>query len=456
MIRIKRAAFISLGLVFLTGAQAGEIWKGGQQLSESQGIDLLATAIGDLEHVKGEPLAGCVFRNFHDSEFYTLVRKADEKRSGRELSEVEVRDWRVKINFDKAIFENVKLKWLAMPGGKFNQGRFSDVVFDDCTLTDTDFARSEFRGAWFLTCDLKKASFNGEDRSPEAREKHALARRSTNSSVVSFNDSDLAGCDFRFSSMKNVEFLRCSLSKCEMAWATFDSTKYDPLPNSLPFLPSFGTFWGLPDFSYQESPTGMTELRNAFKSGGLRREERQITTALCRQQMRDGGKWEGRWKRLLFDLPSAFGMHPGRPLRILLCLCGVFALPYTWAILRQAPVPGKTVSGKGEGRIWQVPLERRVAGGDSKPRLLHVDLKQPGRFRGLGRALSLGFFFSVISAFGVGYRDLDVGRWIERINPDESTLQATGWLRTVSGVQGLMSFYLLALWLLTYFGRPFE
>jgi hypothetical protein len=49
-----------------------------------------------------------------------------------------------------------------------------------------------------------------------------------------------------------------------------------------------------------------------------------------------------------------------------------------------------------------------------------------------------------------------VGRWIERIKREETTLKATGWLRTLSGFQSLMSVYLLALWLLTYFGRPFE
>jgi hypothetical protein len=35
-------------------------------------------------------------------------------------------------------------------------------------------------------------------------------------------------------------------------------------------------------------------------------------------------------------------------------------------------------------------------------------------------------------------------------------LRATGWVRFVAGLQSLLSIYLLALWVLTYFGRPFE
>jgi hypothetical protein len=143
-------------------------------------------------------------------------------------------------------------------------------------------------------------------------------------------------------------------------------------------------------------------------------------------------------------------------LTTMLCFCVICTVPYTWAIVRRAPQTGGKEARTRESWIWQVPLEKRVASGDSKPTILHVDIRSVGVLRGLTWALLLGFFFSVISAGGVGYRDLDVGRWIERIKREETTLKATGWLRTLSGFQSLMSVYLLALWLVTYFGRPFE
>jgi hypothetical protein len=49
-----------------------------------------------------------------------------------------------------------------------------------------------------------------------------------------------------------------------------------------------------------------------------------------------------------------------------------------------------------------------------------------------------------------------MGAWITRLQPREYMLRATGWLQTVSGIQSLLSVYSLALWVLTYFGRPFE
>jgi hypothetical protein len=58
---------------------------------------------------------------------------------------------------------------------------------------------------------------------------------------------------------------------------------------------------------------------------------------------------------------------------------------------------------------------------------------------------------------GLQYRLLrvDFGRWLRLLTTHEYDLKAVGWARTVSGCQSLLSVYLIALWVLTYFGRPF-
>ncbi len=65
------------------------------------------------------------------------------------------------------------------------------------------------------------------------------------------------------------------------------------------------------------------------------------------------------------------------------------------------------------------------------------------------------FYFSVLSAFHIGWRDFNVGNWITRLQPTETILRPRGWVRVISGIQSLLSVYLLALWALVYFGRPF-
>ena len=151
-------------------------------------------------------------------------------------------------------------------------------------------------------------------------------------------------------------------------------------------------------------------------------------------------------------------MNPGRPLEIL--GLGLFSSPslISWPC------------GAGTGRRASRWCCRRTVSWARASRLGHSNYPaappsgpSPGRWPRLKarlcrslRRLRLAFYFSLLSAFNLGWRDLNVGNWISRLQKHEYTLRATGWPRTVAGLQSLLSVYLLALWVLTYFGRPFD
>ena len=65
-------------------------------------------------------------------------------------------------------------------------------------------------------------------------------------------------------------------------------------------------------------------------------------------------------------------------------------------------------------------------------------------------AIAWAAWFSLLSAFQIGFREFSVGNWLTRVHPRQFTLEPTGWVRTVAGVQSLLSVYLLAMWVLTY------
>ncbi len=69
--------------------------------------------------------------------------------------------------------------------------------------------------------------------------------------------------------------------------------------------------------------------------------------------------------------------------------------------------------------------------------------------------LRTAMFFSLMSAFNIGFRDINFGRWLRLLTRQEFDIKAVGWARVVAGWQSLISVYLIALWVLTYFGRPF-
>jgi hypothetical protein len=78
-----------------------------------------------------------------------------------------------------------------------------------------------------------------------------------------------------------------------------------------------------------------------------------------------------------------------------------------------------------------------------------------GRLR-IFNVMLLAAYFSLLSALRIGWSGLNFGTWISRMQPREYALHATGWVRVASGLQSLISVYLVALTILTYFGTPFE
>ena len=101
------------------------------------------------------------------------------------------------------------------------------------------------------------------------------------------------------------------------------------------------------------------------------------------------------------------------------------------------------------GGIWRVWQQDRLLDRSSNEREPLHGLSPPQTIR-------YALQFSILSAVHIGWRDLNVGNWIARMQPREYALRPSGWVRAVSGVQSLLSVYLLALSVLTYFGRPFE
>jgi len=153
---------------------------------------------------------------------------------------------------------------------------------------------------------------------------------------------------------------------------------------------------------------------------------------------------------MFFDWTCQYGMSSERPLIIVAFLAIIFAVIYVFAQI----FPGEHAG------IWAVWEEHRVdktEGGDAPQRLTAGF--PPARSRNLPRWLSiplLAAYFSLLSALRIGWNGLNFGTWISRMQAREYELHASGWIRVVSGLQSLISVYLVALAILTYFGTPFE
>jgi Pentapeptide repeats (8 copies) len=155
---------------------------------------------------------------------------------------------------------------------------------------------------------------------------------------------------------------------------------------------------------------------------------------------------EGIFRKIAFDLTTRYGLDPARALLTVATIWALLIPVYSLPIWRR-PRPK---SGSGIYRIWP---KDRVEVRDGKPTLDNAARVERLHSDGVA-ILGWSAYFSLLSAFQIGFREFNVGTWLTRAQPHN--FESTGWIRSLAGLQSLLSVYLFAMWLLTYFGRPFQ
>jgi hypothetical protein len=241
------------------------------------------------------------------------------------------------------------------------------------------------------------------------------------------------------------------------------------------------------DLTYTSYLDALVQLRKEFQEAGLREQERKITHALKRREAELS--WEGcksrelpeidvytqkhktraiLWSpdsnlancgafvlnRVFFDWTCQYGMSPGRPLSLgllvwVLCSILYFACIHTSgeAGLYRIYAPGIRDNPSETRRVERISPSGEIHARGW--RRIFQFLRQEWL------VLRASMFFSLMSAFNIGFRDINFGRWLRLLTRQEFDIKAVGWARVVAGWQSLLSVYFIALWVLTYFGRPF-
>jgi len=332
------------------------------------------------------------------------------------------------------------------------------------TLVGADLPDANLTDANLTEADLSRAGLYGANLSG-AKLRHANLDRAN---LVGAN---LSEASLFLANLSGASLMGGSLAGANLFGANLASAIFEPTPDSIGSLKDIERAWNLWSLRYRDSPMALVQLRERFAKAGLRDLEREVTYAKLRSQriltwtgsrkalfgvvetasLTD--RFESAFSYVAFEITCGYGFRYGRPLRILGVTIPLFAFVYALSL-----------RSRGGGAVWRIwPPDRiRKDQGQAEPeRLSWETSRRPGDPRHsflfkLCRALGLGLLFSLVSAFQIGWRELNVGNWITRLQPREYALRATGWVRVVAGVQSLLSVYLLALWVLSYFGRPFE
>lgn len=405
------------------------------------------------------------------------INLTDAKLRGLDLNSVDLRNAELRqadlsdTQLEYANLSGADLSGAILTGSHLYHAKLNAARLENAFLSRADLVGADLTGAHLYKADLKDVHLFVADLTNaelvaaqvergdlDSAKLHGVQLVDANLKDANLTRADLTAGDLTNSNLTGAAIRDTDLRDTAMDGAHLDSALFEPEWN--PPARSIASAEGLEFLTFKDRPDALVQLRKQFFDGGFRVQERKVTYAVNRAEARLGAP-AGRYiKRIAFDLTCQYGMSPTRPLVILTWVW--FAMSLVYVTFMHLP---------GSSGVYLV-LKREFRdkeGGDKvgthkRQICLRTVAAKPASTKpwGLSRFLRretrlfrAAMFFSLMSAFNLGFREIDFGRWLRMLQKREYDLKAVGWARTVSGSQSLVSVYLLALWILTYFGRPF-
>lgn len=331
-------------------------------------------------------------------------------------------------NLANVTMQNSKLVGITAKVTNFFNAKLADSDFSNASLLSATFSQAEAVRVNFSHAQLHEAKFD----------------------QVNLAKANLSNSNWLAADLSQAQLMDSNLLNANFKHANFFKVNYQPQLGKMPSIMELASVKQFISMQFYDPDVGapaLIELRTAYKLAGIRPMERLITSMLKQKQTRlarqQGGMgWiNASLSYVLFEITCEFGLAPQRPLAIMLSLILLFAVPYRFALR----------AGTAERGIFQ-----RFAEGE-------ILLLTTGAAHSLPHAIAnqlrygwLAVYYSILSAFQIGWEDFNVANWITRLQTKEYILLARGWVRMLSGLQGLLSAYLMVLWFFAYFARPFE
>jgi hypothetical protein len=342
-----------------------------------------------------------------------------------------------------------------LDGANLDQADLKEAILNNARLNRTHLNqavlhRANLKNAELIGADLKNANLIGADLSGANLYEAQLSN--ANLSEAKLNGAELVGADISGAHLLEAHLNQADLSGTNLAEANFllvdlRGARYEPKSN--PASVNIAGAKNIEFLTYEDNPLALLQLRNQLANDGFRVAERKITYALKRNETKRAD-WSERWfNTIAFDWTSQYGMNPGRAL-----------LLWLWLFLVCSVIYGGFIHHTGESGIYLIrPGPEKSSDEQLSPRPIPRGSRWWHPFRVIGREAGVALYalyFSLMTAFSLGVWDINFGKWLHQFPRKEFELKPKRWARPVAAIQAILSVSLLVLWVLTYFGRPFN
>ena len=399
------------------------------------------------------------------------LRKAELDEAnlrGARLDEADLRGARL----NKADLFSANLAGANLFGAKLNKTFLVGAALNEANLTYAELNKADLTGAKLNKAHLPGAKLNKTILvGASLNEANLIAAELNEANLISakLNKACLRGAhlnkaDLGLAQLNKADLFTAKLMDAKLAGIELEEAVY--APSSPPPNSYVAYIHGLKTAVFPEgNEVGLVQLRELLQKAGLRDLEQEATYAIERGRTRYAlspstqrdtsvlariaTMVEGAFRRVAFDWPVAYGLYPSRAL-VLIIVFWVLLIPVYWW-----PIWCRPSRVSGRSGIFRILPKDRIELRDGEPTLSEPARVERLHDRGFA-SFGWSAYFSLLSAFRIGFREFSVGNWIAGVQPRIFTLEPRGWVRSVSGLQSLLSLYLVAMWVLTYFGRPFQ
>ncbi len=359
------------------------------------------------------------------------------------------------------------LQGAQLDGANLEGANLIGARLEGTTLTDANLRHSNLNEARMVAVDLSQAALTGADLFQTDLSGAQLFQTDLSGARIArtrLTDAQLFGADLSGALLMNADLRRAQLSHARL-WGT-NLFANDLRGTALADLDLAGVIFeppmknvnalqsrldelararnlGLMTFFNDSRP--LEELRRMLKRGDYGREHLEVTYAIRRGQRQRasaegtlGERAASLLQLVLVELPIEYGAAPLRPVLIVFVLIVAFAAIYMVMLVWPSPYWGE---------IWRIRPREQFArrSGDSA-------VRERLQARSL-RDLPIALWFSFLAALNIGGRIFNIDDLFINCQREEFYLRATGWARTLSGIQALITLYLFLLTLLIFFEK---
>lgn len=359
-------------------------------------------------------------------------------------------------NLESANFVEADLSYANIRGALLDKSAFNSANLSHATFTLTkgsaQFNYAQMTGAQFNLARLPNSTFEKANASGASFIEALLTG-------ANFSYANLTDANFQHSNLSQANFTQTLLTRTDFEQADLDQVLYFPSLDGLPSLNALTTakhFDTMQFYDPKSNSAAMSLLQVAYKNAGIINMERQITSmrkqAHMRAQLQGSGfeQIEGMLNYIFFYMTCDFGLAPGRLIVIFFSIIIVLSIPYYLSFGAHSPHAGIIVA-------WPSRREPNYILEASYQHFIKIHPHDPWVVRLIKRyrRVLTAFYFSCLSSVRLGWQDFNLANWISLVQTKEYTFIARGWVRSLAGLQSIVSAYLLVLWALTYFGNPF-